>query len=139
MTETLMQHLRRHEGVKYQAYQDQGGYWHIGMGTLIDGRIGGAVSDDVVEMMAREDILRNQQDLDKKCPWWRSLDPVRQMALEAMAYQLGVPRLLEFKKMLACLEMGDWLGAHTNALNSVWAEQTPARAKEVALLLRDGK
>jgi lysozyme len=108
------------------------------MGTLIDSRKGGAVSDDVVELMAREDIERNRQDLDKAIPWWRSLNPSRQLALEAMAYQLGTPNLLAFKKMLAALEAKNWIGAHMQALDSTWAEQTPARAKEVAALLRDG-
>ena len=139
MSETLLQHLRRHEGVRYSAYQDQGGYTHIGIGTLIDARKGGAVSDDVIDLMAQEDIERNRCDLDKRLPWWRALNSVRQLALEAMAYQLGTPKLFGFTKMLACLQAGDWLGAHTHAMNSTWAEQTPDRAKEVARMLRDGE
>ena len=134
----LIAHLRPLEGWKNSAYQDQNGFWHIGMGTLIDPRKGGAVSDDVIYMMAAEDIQRNRGDLDKLFPWWRGLSERRRIALQAMAYQLGAPKLSDFKKMLASLEAGDYLGAYGHALNSVWAEQTPTRAKEVAAMLRDG-
>ena len=52
-----------------------------------------------------------------------------------MAYQMGVPGLLRFKKMLSALEAGDWKTAEKEALDSLWARQTPRRAREVASLL----
>lgn len=129
--------LERHEGRRYSAYQ-VAGLWHIGVGRLIDARAGGAVSDDEIDTMRDNDINRHVDDLYKVFPWVRELTEARQRALANMAFQMGVPRLREFKKMLACLQAKDWLGAYQNALASVWAEQTPERAKEVAAMLRDG-
>ncbi len=129
--------LERHEGRRYSAYQVDG-KWHIGVGTLIDGRFGGALSDDEIDLILQNRITTHLADLYTVLPWVRELSEARQRALANMAFQLGVPRLLGFTKMLACLQAGDWLGAHTNALDSAWAEQTPARAKEVAAMLRDG-
>ena len=129
--------LERHEGRKRYAYQVDG-KWHIGVGTLIDGRFGGSLTDDEVSMIFANRISTHMREMYAAIPWVHTLSEPRQRALANMAFQLGVPRLLGFTKMLACLQAGDWLGAHTNALDSTWAEQTPGRAKEVALQLRDG-
>lgn len=134
----FVRYLREKEGWRRSAYKDPGGLIHIGMGTLIDDRKGGVVSDSVIRLAALEDIERHDADLDRRWPHWRRLSPRRQLAIRAMAYQLGVPNLMEFKRMIAALEAEDWAGAHRNALDSLWAEQTPDRAKEVAVMLRDG-
>ena len=60
------------------------------------------------------------------------------MALREMAYQMGVPRVMGFKRMLAALERKDWQRAADEALDSRWAEQTPARAQRVALKMHGG-
>ena len=55
-----------------------------------------------------------------------------QKALYQMAYQLGVPRLMGFRKMFRYIKRGEWLAAHTEALDSLWARQTPDRAHRVS-------
>ena len=47
------------------------------------------------------------------------------------AYNMGVPRLMGFKRMLAAVERGDWPRAKVEALDSKWAEQVPNRAAKV--------
>ena len=62
--------------------------------------------------------------------------PVRvRRALGNMVYQLGVPRLIGFRRMFAAIRAGDWTEAHAEALDSRWARQQPKRAKRVAALL----
>ena len=54
-----------------------------------------------------------------------------------MSYQMGVGGLLSFRLTLAALEEGNRQEAYDMALDSLWARQTPARAKRVAAMLRD--
>lgn len=134
----LAKDFERHEGRKYQMYLVNG-LAHIGVCRLIDGSLGGAVSDEEIDLMLANDIDRHIGDLDKVLPWWRELHPEpRQRALALMALQLGVPRLREFTKMLAALQKQNWHVASLEARASRWATQTPERAKEVAQMLRDG-
>jgi len=65
-----------------------------------------------------------------------SQPPDVRRALLNMAYQLGVSGLLNFSKMLTALQAGDREEAAREALDSLWAKQTPNRARRVALLLR---
>lgn len=55
--------------------------------------------------------------------------------LYLMAYQLGTGKLLQFKKMITAIKKKDYKLAHTEAMDSLWARQTPKRAKETAGLL----
>ena len=55
-----------------------------------------------------------------------------------MAYQMGVEGVLGFQNMIAALERGDWEAVETEALDSRWAKQAPARASDVASRLRAG-
>jgi lysozyme len=53
-----------------------------------------------------------------------------------MCFQLGFGGLLKFQKMLTCLADGDRTGAAREALDSLWAKQTPARAQRVAKMIK---
>ncbi|MNL28639.1 hypothetical protein D3C87_1502920 [compost metagenome] len=55
-----------------------------------------------------------------------------------MPFQLGVDGLLGFKSTLALIEEGKYTFAADNMLKSKWAEQTPARAKRLAVQMRTG-
>jgi len=55
-----------------------------------------------------------------------------------MAFQLGVNGLLQFEDMLGALKHGLYKRAADAALNSLWAEQTPNRAREVATMIETG-
>lgn len=136
--ERLKQDLLRDEGCVEHAYTDSEGYLTIGIGHLIDGRLGGRLSDNVIDTIFREDVNRTGWDLDHSLPWWRSLDDSRQNALANMAFNLGVPRLLLFKKFLAALQAGDWETAAQEMLSSLWARQVGARAERLAAVIRGG-
>lgn len=134
----LMQHLRREEGVRHSVYQDHLGYWTIGVGRMVDERLGGKLSDDEVDYLLRNDISRVIDELNTNIPWWESLEPGAKIALASMCFQMGWPRLSKFKKMLAALQASQYEMAASEALDSVWAKQTPERAKRVAKLMEYG-
>ena len=132
----LTEQLKRQEGWRDHAYQDHLGYWTIGYGRLIDKGKGGSISRDEGEMLLRNDILRVIRGVRQALPWFDAKpDHVRQ-ALANMAFQMGVHGLLKFRRTLALVESGDYEAAADNALKSLWAKQTPRRAREVTDVLR---
>ena len=51
---------------------------------------------------------------------------------------MGVEGVQGFSKMIAALQVGDYPRAADEALDSLWAKQTPARARDVAQRLESG-
>lgn len=71
--------------------------------------------------------------------FWGALNDARQNVMIDLAYNLGLPRLLGFRKMLAALERQDYETASVELLNSLYAKQTGRRAKRNAQILRTGE
>lgn len=132
----LIEELKRDEGVILHEYKDHLGYSTLGIGRLIDQRKGGGISMSEAEYLLSNDIDRIEKELDGKIPWWRMTNEDQQRALCNMAFQLGIGGLLKFRSMLQALNDGDGARAAEHALDSLWASQTPARAKRIAELLR---
>ena len=71
-------------------------------------------------------------ELYNRIPWYKNQPEPIKIALANMAYQLGVPKLLQFTKTLDHIEHGRYGMAAAECLNSKWNQQTPNRAKRVA-------
>jgi len=125
--------IRRDEGLRLKPYKDSVGKLSIGYGRNLDD-IG--ITEEEAEILLAHDLYNAMQGLDHALPWWRNLDALKQRGLWNMAFNLGVPRLLKFKKMLAALQRGDWSAAADEALDSRWATQVGDRAKRIAELFR---
>ncbi len=137
MTDALKTDLKRDEGFVSHAYQDSEGYWTIGYGRMIDKRLGGGITDAEAGILLKNDIVESKADLDRALPWWRALSEASRRGLVNMCFNLGLPRLLTFKRMLAALQAGDGDSAADEALHSKWAGQVGDRAKRIAALYRD--
>lgn len=72
-------------------------------------------------------------------PWAAKLDPVRQVALLSMGYNLGVHGLLTFPDTLGCLERGEWAAAVANLKQSKWWTQVGNRAVRIGNMFLSGK
>lgn len=132
----LQDDLWRDEGFVPHGYPDSEGYLTIGVGRLIDQRLGGGITKTEARYLLENDIRKVLGALDRALPWWRSLPEGRMRALANMCFNLGLPRLLGFKKMLKALEAHDWERAADEALDSKWARQVGARSDRIADLLR---
>ena len=64
------------------------------------------------------------------------LSPIAFGCVVNMAFQLGLPRLLKFKNFQYHLNKCDYESASLEMLDSLWAKQTPNRAKELAETMR---
>ena len=135
----IEEQLREDEGEKLSAYQDQFGYWTIGIGRLIDERKGGGITPEESSYLFRNDLKRKRAELFDALPWAKELDEARQGVLLNMAFQMGVEGLLKFKNTLRLVELKQYDVAARAMLESLWAEQTPKRAKRLAAQMRSGE
>jgi lysozyme len=138
MKAELTKQLRRDEDEVLHAYQDHLGFLTIGVGRLIDKRKGGGITPEESAYLLSNDIDKRQAELLRRIPWVSTLDSVRFGALLNMAFQMGVDGLLGFKNTLAMVRAGDYVQASEGMLNSLWAKQTPARAKRISEQMRLG-
>lgn len=111
------------------------GHPTIGIGRALDRK---GITRAEAHYLLVNDIAEVQRDLDKCLPWWRQLDPRRQMVLAAMAFQMGVDGLLKFTNTLSYAKAGSYERAAKGMLDSLWARQTPARAQRMAEIMRKG-
>jgi lysozyme len=134
MMQTLIEQIKRHEGLRLKPYQDTVGKLTIGYGrNLIDK----GISRDEAEMLLINDVLHLRHRLTAY-PWFLVMNEARQEAITNMAYNLGVRGLLKFKQMIAALDAHDYSLAADEMLNSRWARQVNGRATELASQMRNG-
>lgn len=125
----IISDLERDEGVRLKPYLDTVGKTTIGIGrNLTDNGITAAEA----KVLLQNDLFRVANELDRVAPWWREMSQVRQNALVNMAFNLGLPRLLTFKKMMVALENGNFETAWAEAMGSKWAAQVGERANRIA-------
>ena len=132
----LREDLERDEGRSKKIYVDTTGHTSAGVGRNLSGK---GLRDDEIDLMLTNDIAEAESELDRVCPWWKNLpEPAARGILNCM-FNLGAPRLLGFKKMLAALESHDWDRAAQEAEQSHWSAQVGQRAKRIADLFRSCK
>ena len=119
-------------GSRHVVYKDHLLNPTIGYGRLLSR----GLSQDEAEYLLANDIKDVLAGLDRRIPWWRGMPEPAMRGLANLAFQLGLEGTLAFKTMLGHMERGDMEKAATTALNSLWARQTPARAKRVAAMIR---
>lgn len=120
-----------HEGLSLKAYLDSVGKWTIGIGRNLDD-VG--ISKEEAEMLFVNDVRRTLSDLASvftDTEFNKYPDNV-QLVLIDMMFQLGLTRFCTFKKMIAKVKALDFKGAADEILDSRYASQVPARAKENA-------
>lgn len=140
MRSELTRQLRGDEGVKATVYKDHLGYDTIGVGRLVDSRkAGSGLRSHEIDFLLQNDINDRIDQLMRRLPWFQDLDDARKGVLLNMSFQMGVDGLLGFKNTLAMVERGDYAAAAKGMLNSLWAKQTPARAKRMAEQMRSGE
>lgn len=139
MNANLARQLRGDEDVRPQVYKDSLGFFTIGIGRLVDDRKpGSGLRPSEMDFMLANDIEDRTAALTKRLPWLYLLDDARKGALLNMSFQLGIEGLLGFKNTLELVRKGLFSEAAKNMLQSLWAQQTPNRAKRMAEQMKTG-
>jgi len=125
--------LKREEGYVPHCYICTAGAHTVGYGRNIDADGGIGISEDEADHLLRNDIDRTIKEC-QQWAWFDDLDPARQSVVVQLCFQLGRPRLSQFKLMLAALSQQppDLIAAANELLDSQFANQVPARAARLA-------
>ncbi|MDE0332795.1 MAG: glycoside hydrolase [Nitrospinae bacterium] len=133
-TNELVEEIKREEGFVGKVYLDGKGKKTIGYGTLLED----GISEAEAELLLRHRLGLMAEELERSRVGevYSNLKADARRALLDMAYNMGVPNLLGFQKMWAALAEGDYDRAASEALDSVYARELPARAGRVAERMR---
>lgn len=128
--------LVREEGYSQFIYKDTQDIWTAGIGRNMESR--GLSLQEAIYLL-ENDIKYFSEQLDKKIPFFKLLDQIRQIVLIDMAFNLGINNLLEFKNTLAAIELGNYQLAAQEMLNSKWAKQVGRRALRLSEMMKTGQ
>ena len=134
----LRSQLITDEGIRLHAYQDSEGYWTIGVGRLIDKRLGGGITKEEAMVLLEHDIDKAEKIAKNLFPSFDRLSEGRQAVLCNMAFNLGAARLANFHRMREAVADGAFDRAASEMLDSRWSEQVGERARRLATIMRDG-
>lgn len=136
--EKLISDLEVDEGCKFEIYNDHLGYPTFGIGHLITeddpehGQpLGTPIDEDRVREAFEKDVDRVRMDCLKLYPNFTSLPDDAQLIIANMMFNMGLPRLSQFKKMKAAVEASDWDEAANQMEDSRWFRQVPNRAQRL--------
>lgn len=143
----LYDRLVQHEGFRSTVYDDATGKPiqpgsevkgnpTIGIGTLLCAP--GGITREEADYLCRNRIAKSYAAVDALAIGLEQGD-VRYEVLAEMAYQLGANGLGQFKNTLQAVREKRWADAAQGMLNSLWARQTVARARELASIMASGE
>ncbi len=138
MTDKLLEMLKRHEGVESHVYRCSAGYETIGVGRNIS-KSGLGLSDDEVDYLLENDIVRVIKELSSEYPWFKDLDDVRKDAIIDISFNLGATRLRGFERALAAMDAADYKTASLEFLDSKWSRDVKGRSTELAYMIEMGE
>ena len=130
--------LKIDEGVKYEIYNDHLGYPTFGIGHLVvesdeeHGKpVGTPITEDRVNTVFDKDVAVMVDEAKKIFPNLDTLPEEAQQVIVNMTFNMGRPRLSQFKKFIAGVNAGDWDKAAVEMMDSRWAKQVGARAERL--------
>ena len=136
MNKDLKESIKQHEGYVGVVYKDSLGIDTIGYGFAIKDL---ELDEDICDMILDRKIKALQDMVNLKFTWYRYMpQEIRDVVME-MCYQLGVGGFSKFKKTIAYLQNKQFHDASQEMLDSLWAKQTPNRAKELSKIVKEAE
>jgi len=131
----LIEELKRDEGVELRPYKCSAGFLTLGVGRNIEER---GITMDESDYLLANDITICEEEATRVFKWYDTLSDVRQRVVLNMIFNLGLTKLLNFKKFLAAMEAEDWEEAGKQMLDSRWAKQVGNRADRLEQMIVNG-
>ena len=131
----LKQMLTLDEDRRNKPYIDSVSKISIGIGhNLTDN----GISDKIIDMLYQEDVAY-AMTMARHLPYYNELDDVRRLVVVDMVFNMGLEKFLRFKRMDAALNVGDYVNAAIEMLDSKWARQVGVRATRLAYMMKTGE
>ena len=135
----LREQLKIDEGVKYEVYDDHLGYKTFGIGHLVKTTdeeyglpCGAPVSEERVNSVFDKDVETYISETEKVFGNLQEMTGELQQVLVNMCFNMGAPRLSQFKKFIKAIHDEDWKTASVEMLDSRWAKQVGDRANRLS-------
>lgn len=130
--------ITAHEGEVLHAYNDHLGYTTIGVGRMIDKRLGGHITHEEAMFLLDNDIAKCIAS-GNKFTWFPNLDEVRQAAIIDLLFNLGEPKYLKFVQFNAAMSVNDYPWAAQELQDSLWYTQVGKRGPRICSMLLTGE
>ncbi len=128
----LLEEIKKHEGFEPRVYKCTQGYDTIGYGFAIKDLY---LEKDIAELILMRKIQKLLERIIIAFPWFEDSVEEAKFVVTNMCYQLGLRGFSKFKKTIYYLETQQYEEASIEMLDSLWAKQTPNRAKELSSVL----
>ena len=128
----LIKKIKEHEGYRPSVYQCTEGYDTIGYGFAIKDL---ELSEEICDIILAEKLAKLQFDISNKFEWFDDSPELVKNVVTNMCYQLGLSGFSKFKQTIYYLETEQYEEASIECLDSLWAKQTPNRAKELSEMI----
>ena len=126
---SLIKKIKEHEGYRASVYQCTEGFDTIGYGSAIKDL---QLSEEICDIILAEKLAKLQFDISNKFDWFDDSPELVKDVVTNMCYQLGLSGFSKFKQTIYYLETEQYEEASVECLDSLWAKQTPNRAKELS-------
>lgn len=131
----VAEYVEKNEGYERFIYLDSEGIETIGIGfNLQEG-----FSKFECQLILNYRLGQLHERLSEMYSWYPTLNEVRRTVLLDMAYNLGIPRLSRFVRMISAIEREDFELAGFELLDSRYATQVKGRAVRNAAMMQDGE
>jgi len=130
----ILEQIKKHEGFKSTVYQCTEGYDTIGYGFAIKDLY---LDKDIADLILMRKIHKLEERISERFDWFLNSPKDVKSVIVNMCYQLGLSGFSKFKKTIYLLETEQYEEASFEMLDSLWAKQTPNRAKELSETLRN--
>ncbi len=141
--EQLREEIAEDEGVKYEIYLDHLGLPTFGIGHLVIDSdpehgepVGTEVSEDRVNECFDKDVAIVLSDCETLYPDYNKLPEEVQLIIANMMFNMGRPRLSQFKGMKRGVDARDWNSAADEMVDSRWYRQVTNRAQRLVDRMR---
>ena len=132
---SVKEQLKQDEGLRLKPYKCTADKLTIGYGRNIEEK---GITEEEANHLLLNDIIATEKELSTNKPVYNTLDDKRKEVLLNMCFQLGYPKLSQFKKFFKALEIKDYYHASLEMMDSSWAKQTPNRALRLSRIMRKG-
>lgn len=154
VTDSLLEHIKKHEGFASEPYEDTKGKVTVGYGRNLEANplkldetvdlfrstkfLSEQHEEDFFDHMLRIDVEKHTEELIQRIPWLANKPKNVQLVICDMGYNLGVPSLMQFSGTLNAVKHDDWMLAAYEILDSNYAEDVKTRAVTNAKIIAGG-
>ena len=128
-------YTKKFEGLSFHPYLCPTGHLTIGYGHNLEN----GITEEIASSLLDSDLKTAEKEIGSRFAGYHKLNEARQFVLTDMAFNMGISRLMTFKKMFAALAKGEYPTAAREMLASKWAAQVGHRAKILCEIMKSGE